>query len=165
MQSNVNLYLSWSSIQQWAYLYESPKALWFDKVGGPSSGPVLTGDTLQIAIHLALNPGMTAFLRSRGLMDWTAQWSSPPDATYSWSIWKDANRTPGLTIDVTDTVYFMSQYPSYAGNYLIQYVPEYPTYLTTGPNTVPYQFQVRYEDGSTSAATSHRPPPPDTANP
>jgi hypothetical protein len=160
MQNNINLYVSWSSVQHWAYLYESPKALWFNKVNATNSGPILTGDTLQIAIHV-FGPGMQAFLRSRGLNDWTVQWSSPPDATYNWTIWTDTAKTPGQPINVGDTVYFMSQYPSYAGNYLIQYVPQYPTYFTTGPSTVPYQFQIRTEDGATSAARAQLPPPPD----
>lgn len=45
----------------WAYLYETPKALWFDKVGGTNSGPVLTGDVLQVVIHCA-QPGGPARL-------------------------------------------------------------------------------------------------------
>jgi hypothetical protein len=63
-----------------------------------------------------------------------------------WQIWKDANKTPGLSIDVDDTVYFTNV--GYSNNTLIQYLPQYPDYLTTGPATVPYQFQIQPEGGS-----------------
>ncbi|WP_333680618.1 hypothetical protein [Dyella sp.] len=146
MQQGVNQYLSWKSILFWAYLYDSPKDLWFIKVNGANSGPVMTGDVLQIACHLFI-PGRIALLQSRGLNDWTAQWASVSSSTVmQWQIWKDADKTPGQSINVDDTVYFTNV--GYDNNVLIQYLPQYPDYLTTGPGTVPCQFQIQPEGGS-----------------
>ncbi|GLQ90779.1 hypothetical protein [Dyella flagellata] len=147
MQQGVNLYLSWKvPLVYWAYLYDSPKDLWFMKVNGTNSGPVMTGDVLQIACHLAV-AGRVAFLQSRGLNDWTVEWASATQSTVmQWQIWTDADRTPGLPINVDDTVYFTNV--GYDNNLLIQYLPQYPDYLTTGPGTVPCQFQIQPEGGS-----------------
>lgn len=165
LQQNVDQYLSWTNIiQDWAYLYSSPKALWFVKVNGPNSGPVLTGDILQIEAHIGVGSGLTSFLRSRGLNDWTANWSGPPDSACNWALWTDDAKTSGLPIVLGQTVYIENQDPSYIGNYLIQYLPQYPDYLTVGPNTVPFQFQVRNEDGSVTLDRSdikRAPLPPD----
>lgn len=159
MQQGVNQYLSWKSLAFWAYLYDSPKDLWFIKVNGDNSGPVMTGDVLLIACHLMV-PGMVAYLQSRGLNDWTVQWASGPTSkVMQWQIWKDANQTPGLAIDVDDSVYFTNV--GYSNNVLIQYLPQYPDYLTTGPATVPYQFQIQPEGGS-QLARSESAVPKDT---
>ncbi len=166
MLQNVNLYLYWKSARYWAYLYDSPKAMWFDKVNGENSGPILTGDTLQVIIHIFV-PGRYGYLTARGLNDWTVEWTAgPPDSSQSWSIWTDTAMTPGLPITLGQTVYLTSQDPSYAGNFLIQYLPQYPDYLTLGPPTVPCQFQIRTESGGLTADESDikpSPPPPDTA--
>lgn len=162
MLQNVNLYLSWSNVvQTWGYLNDPPKALWFDKVNGTNSGPILTGDLLQLALHIGLG---TNYLRARGTTDWTAQWSSPPDtSSYNWYIWTDTAHTPGLPITLGQTVWFTNQ--NYAGSYLIQYLPNYPDYLTAGPATVPCQFQIRTENGALTYDEQdlrQSPPPPDT---
>lgn len=162
MLQNVNLYLSWSSaVQSWAYLYDAPKALWFNKVSGTNSGPILTGDLLTIALHIGVG---TNYLRARGTIDWTAQWNSPPDSTtFNWQLWTDTQHTSGQPITLGQTIWLTNQ--SYAGNYLIQYLPSYPDYLTAGPPTVPCQFQIRTEDGGLvyDRGDARRSlPPPDT---
>lgn len=83
MQSGINLYLSWSSLKYWAYLYETPKALWFDRTSGTNSGQVQTGDSLRIVCHL-FGPGLDAYLQSNGLNE-TAQWTQVSSAC-NWRI-------------------------------------------------------------------------------
>lgn len=63
----------------------------------------------------------------------------------------------GQPINLNDTVYFESQ--AYPGNDLIQYLPNYPTYLSTGPTTVPYQFQILDQDGRSTPRVAQPPPP------
>jgi hypothetical protein len=167
MLQNVNLYLSWSNIANfWAYLYDSPKSLWFVKVGGENSGPVLTGDTLQVVINVGQSGGLKGYLYCRGLNDWTVAWNSSTSSTAAtWSIWTDEAMTPGLPIALGQTVYLTNRDPSYAGNFLIQYLPQYPDYLTVGPATVPCQFQILADDSALSADEPNArrsPPPPDT---
>jgi hypothetical protein len=155
MQSNVNLYLSWSSLYYYAYLYDVPKALWFDRASGSNSGQVQTGDVLQITCHL-VTPGMKLSLSSYGL-DKKAEWAQL-DASCNWTIWKGTGQEKGQPINLNDSVYFVSQ--AYPNNALIQFLPSYPSYLSTGPTTVPYQFQILDEDGS-STLRVRRPAPPD----
>jgi hypothetical protein len=175
MTPPVNAYVNWKygPIFLWAYLYQGSKSMWFNRAAGANaiadaSAPVLTGEVLWIEIkYAAINRNLWA----RGLNDWTVAWDSGSGS--KWSLWIVGNSNSGVPISLGDQIYIRCEDPSYQGNYLIQYLPDYPTYLTVGPaSSKPRTFQIQSDDaaradesGDPGDRTEELPPDAQSAKP
>jgi hypothetical protein len=143
ISNNTNLWLSWSKVfNPYAYLYSSPKAMWFENVNGPNSGSMVTGDVVKIRERISggdftmiCNGGAGQYVRFIG--------GDPNGQTFGWQLWADQNKTPGQAISLGQTLY-VTNASWQSNNFLTQYSGE-PQYLTIGGNAL--TFQIRSEGG------------------